>query len=98
MTKYKLAINYLAGNCPVQAEGTICGVPFYFRARGQYWSMGVGVNPDEIFKSEGGWYREAKWGGTQFAAGWMRKKEALRIIKQCALEYRRDMEHEKDGK
>lgn len=35
-------INWLGGNCPVQAEGTFDGVPFYFRARGASVTCDVG--------------------------------------------------------
>ena len=52
-----LKIDMLGGNCPVQAEGTIDGRPFYFRARGQSWSMGIGGDvvgdPD--------WYMKQIW-------------------------------------
>jgi hypothetical protein len=30
------------GACPVEYEGTVDGVPFYFRARGQRWQFGAG--------------------------------------------------------
>jgi hypothetical protein len=35
-------IEWLGGNCPVQAEGTFDGVPFYFRARGTGVTVDVG--------------------------------------------------------
>ena len=28
--------------CPVQCAGTVNGQPFYFRARGERWTLGVG--------------------------------------------------------
>jgi hypothetical protein len=37
-----LVIDWLGGNCPVQAEGTLDGVPFYFRARGTSVTVDVG--------------------------------------------------------
>lgn len=40
-----LEISLIGGNCPVQAEGTINGEPFYFRARWDHWSLGVGGDP-----------------------------------------------------
>ena len=40
-----LKIKQIYGPCPVQAVGTIDGMPFYFRARGEQWSFGVGPRP-----------------------------------------------------
>lgn len=37
-----IVIDRLGGLCPVQAEGTIDGVPFYFRSRGEHWSIEIG--------------------------------------------------------
>ena len=78
-----LVIEWLGGNCPVQAEGTVDGKPFYFRARGEHWRMGIGGDP----VGDPEWSREEKWGDSQFAAGWMEVGEAKKIIKRCAEEY-----------
>lgn len=37
-----VVIRWIGGNCPVQAEGTFDGVPFYFRARGTSVTCEVG--------------------------------------------------------
>jgi hypothetical protein len=37
-----IVIDHLYGNCPVQADGFIDGEPFYFRARGEHWSIEIG--------------------------------------------------------
>jgi hypothetical protein len=37
-----ILIESLYGNCPVQADGTIDGEPFYFRARGDEWAIEIG--------------------------------------------------------
>jgi len=79
-----LVIDMIYGNCPVQAEGTIDGVAFYFRARGQHWSIGVG-GCDPVCAPA--WYREEPWGDGPFSAGWMDVEEARRIIEKCAAEY-----------
>jgi hypothetical protein len=34
------------GQCPVQAEGKINGLPFYFRSRGMSWSLSIAATPD----------------------------------------------------
>jgi hypothetical protein len=34
------------GTCPVQAEGKINGLPFYFRSRGNNWSLSIAATPD----------------------------------------------------
>jgi hypothetical protein len=81
-----LKFEYLGGYCPVQAEGTINGCPFYFRARGNHWSFYVS---DEGKKplSEPTFERREKWGNKPFAAGYMPEKEAKRIIQKCAEEF-----------
>jgi hypothetical protein len=45
MTDQGLQIDWLGGCCPVQAYGTIDGIPFFFRSRGDKWSFGVGPEP-----------------------------------------------------
>lgn len=76
-------VDWIGGNCPVQAEGLVLGKPFYFRARGDSWSMGIGgddpcVNPE--------WFRQEIW-GVWPDAGWMLEDEARRLIERCAAEY-----------
>ena len=78
-----LVIDSLGGNCPVQAEGTIAGKPFYFRARDQHWSIGIGGDP--VLAPE--WYREQGFGDSEFAAGWMEEDQARRFIEQCAADF-----------
>lgn len=41
-TRPEIRIDSLGGNCPVQADGFIDGEPFYFRSRGQHWSIEIG--------------------------------------------------------
>lgn len=64
-------IDMLGGNCPVQAEGTIDGDPFYFRARGEHWSMSVGND---------NWTVSIRYSHDTFGAGWMSEEEARRFI------------------
>lgn len=75
----------LCGSCPMQGEGTIDGDEFYFRARGEHWTIGVGGDP--VMKPN--WFKEEPWGDGPFAAGWMSEEEARRIIEECAVEYMR---------
>jgi hypothetical protein len=79
VTSLLIDITLLGGNCPVQAEGTVNGVPFYFRARGARWTMGIGGdvvgNPD--------WRVELPY-GTDYEAGWMSLEEAEAFIRIAA--------------
>ena len=72
-----IKIEWLGGNCPVQAEGTVDGKPFYFRARGEYWSMGIGG--EEVVLSPD-WYYGEDYGDAPYKAGWMPQYEALGFI------------------
>jgi hypothetical protein len=75
-----LVIDYLGGYCPVQAEGTVNGVPFCFRARHQTWQMSIGSRP-------AGWLRTERWGSDAEDAGWMDHDIARGIVERCAKEY-----------
>lgn len=78
-----VAIQSLSGNCPVQARDTINGKPFYFRARGEVWSICIGdASGDLILQPD--WYYEEYYGDGPFDAGWMSEDEARKFIHQAA--------------
>ena len=71
------------GHCPVQGEGTINGMPFYFRARHGLWTMTIDNDPVEAaFRGAG-----REWAGVYENASWMDHAEARAIIEKCAKEY-----------
>jgi len=70
-----LKIDWIAGNCPVQAEGTINGVDFYFRARGDRWTFIIMDDSDYSYGEE---YHNS---------GWMSEDEAKRLIEDAAELY-----------
>ena len=76
-----IRIDTLGGNCPVQAEGTIDGIPFYFRARGDSWRMNIG-GADIVGEPE--WSYEEDYGTSPFDAGWMSQEEARAFIQRAA--------------
>lgn len=80
ITEPKVRITLIGGNCPVQAEGTIDDEPFYFRARGSRWFIGIGGEPDDTPD----WSRERCYGNTPFAAGWMDLVTARALIYESA--------------
>ena len=78
----------------MQAEGTIAGLPFYFRARGEHWSFSVAAEPDgdpvEVSVEEGtrgGFFYVEDYGDQAFAAGWMEEEEARAFIAKAAALY-----------
>ncbi|MBY3433418.1 hypothetical protein HFN89_04590 [Rhizobium laguerreae] len=77
-------IDWLWGYCPVQAEGTVDGQKFYFRARGIRWRIGVGgdavTNP--------AWGYGESYGSGPFAAGWMPEEKARDFIAKAVNLYR----------
>ena len=83
-------IDSIGGNCPVQADGSINGFPFYFRARGDQWTLSIAhkESRDPVDVSCGfaeGWrYREAYGEEDSFDAGWMEHEEALKFIHEAA--------------
>ncbi len=77
-----IVIEYLGGNCPVQGEGTIDGKPFYFRARGDCWRLGIGGDP--VVSPE--WEYGEDY-GTWPDAGWMTAEEAEQFLRQAAKRF-----------
>ncbi|PTW59751.1 hypothetical protein C8N35_106136 [Breoghania corrubedonensis] len=71
------------GVCPVQADGLVDGDDFYFRARGNYWSLSIGGN---VLKAPD-WYYEEDY-GVRFEAGGMSMDEALQCILKAARLFR----------
>jgi hypothetical protein len=76
---------------PVQAEGEIDRVPFYFRSRWDRWTFGVASEhqPDLVLvdSAQDGFFRSEKYRPSRFAASWMPLDEAKDIIERCIREY-----------
>lgn len=76
---------------PVQAEGTVDGHAFYFRARHGIWEFAISedpsVDPATIEHEEQGFYRTAVYPGGPFAASCLPLSEAEALIRRCAGEY-----------
>lgn len=88
-----ISIDNLGGNCPVQAEGSFDDKRFYFRARGEEWSLTVwpavqAANYTDLPLGEEEWEIERDYGDSDFAAGWMHKHEAVAFICEGVTEFR----------
>ena len=98
MSENAVVFDYLGGQAPVQAEGTVGGRPFYFRSRYEHWTFSISerdeVSPVEIDSAasgaEHGFFREGRYGTGPFEASYMPEEEARRIIRACAAEYLRE--------
>lgn len=91
----EIIIHTIGGNCPVQAEGTVNGEKFYFRARGKAWSLSVGVppgleRPDDWIITPA-WFYQENYGTGPFDAGWMSVLEAQDFIQQAAQRYDKEV-------
>ena len=76
-------IESIGGNCPVQADGVIDGMPFYFRARGEHWSFRVAdTAAGDPVDGRGFCYVEE-----YPEAGWMEETEALAFLEKAAKLY-----------
>ncbi len=71
-----LTFSYLGGNCPVQSEGMFDEYEFYFRARGQHWSIEL-IDPNTLKTV---FEMRVEYGEGGFSAGWMPHDEAFMII------------------
>lgn len=96
MSEPSVVIEEIGGNCPVQAEGTINGKRFYFRARGEHWRVEVHPTakgdfldwPDDGME----WRTQGKWGDGPYAAGWMPEDVARDMIAKAAAEHAKTLE------
>lgn len=79
----EIVIDYIGGNCPVEVEGTIDGKPFYFRARGEHYTLGVGADP--IGSPD--WFWREQYSPEKYAAGWMTEDEARAFLDQMVAHY-----------
>jgi len=77
------------GLCPVQAEGTVNGVPFYFRSRHEKWEMHIGQDPLDA----SAWMLAQAYEGAPDTAGYITDVEARAFINYAASE--RLKEHNK---
>lgn len=84
MGDLSISIDYIGGNCPVQAEGHVNGKPFYFRARGERWTMSIGGD-DCVMSPE--WFYEEAYGENPYEAGWMPQYVALAMIAKAFEKY-----------
>jgi hypothetical protein len=86
----------VGGQCPVQGEGTVDGVPWYFRARGTRWSLAIAATPDGdpidvdyLDVPVGAWLtRGAADEEGEFSASWMGYAEAWRHVEAAIAAYR----------
>jgi hypothetical protein len=78
------------GQCPVQAEGKINGLPFYFRSRGANWSLSIAATPDgdplddEDVYFHGEIYDSENSDDPRFGAGYANADECCAFIERAA--------------
>lgn len=82
-----LKIDYLGGNCPVQSEGRFDSYEYYFRARGEHWSLEL-TDPTTLNNVMTLRVRYERPG--KYAAGWMTSQEAFLIIVSQYFKWKRD--------
>ena len=80
-----------SGKCPVQAEGTINGYPFYFRSRHARWSIRIALTKDgdpfdndALFIEEDYPTKEDQPEYRRVSAGYASKEECIEFIKRHA--------------
>ena len=92
-----LDYTFTCNAAPVQAEGTLDGHPFYFRARGAEWTFSLaeepGLDPSCIDSPESaagrGYFLAEQYGEPgSFAASYLELAEARDLIDDCARRYR----------
>ena len=87
MSEPKIFIEQIGGNCPVQAEGTIDGAVFYFRSRGESWSLQVATDATGPW-GDTAWAYTEDYPGEKYDAGWITEDQARAFINKGAAIYR----------
>ena len=79
------------GTCPVQAEGTINGHPFYFRSRHMRWSIRIACGKKSDPFDNDSWYYDEDYPSIEgeehlrrVSAGYAAKEECIKFIERCA--------------
>lgn len=70
------------GACPVQGEGTLDGLPIYYRARGSGWSLTVRLSEHESWH-----YGEDPYAWPD--GGWIAAEESIANIKKAVAAFRK---------
>jgi hypothetical protein len=89
-----LQFEFITPAAPVQAEGTVDGRPFYFRARHEEWELVVaeraGADPAALGVADAAagdaWYRSGVVDGRS-AASFLTRAQAEALIQECARAY-----------
>ena len=80
---YTYITDSLEGHCPIQGTGTVQGRGWYFRARGEHWSLRIWHDKEfegSVFSVEASW-------GDPYAAGWMSQEHARLLIEVAMQTY-----------
>lgn len=76
-----LNVENLGGNCPVQAEGRMNGIEFYYRARGENQSV----------ETDDGFFMQERVIGGPYMAGWLGDEQAREFITRAAMAHNRHL-------
>lgn len=82
----------VGGACPVQGDGTVDGLPIYFRARSDGWSFSIAQSSDldpvnVSWETAPGWWTEGDYG--QFPdAGWMSGAHSQACVRAAVARWR----------
>jgi hypothetical protein len=75
----------------VQAEGEMDGAYWYFRARGERWTLTVSADPEEryaSFHSTPLFEHEEPYGTEPYEAGYMPEEQAITFIMRTLFRWR----------
>lgn len=82
-----MIVEWCEGVCPVQAEGTLDDLAFYFRARGEHWQFHVSKDPSHRFVNDI-FYCDIEWPEGPYMAGWMAPADVLKCLHLGVALYR----------
>lgn len=89
----KVDIYFIDGFCPVQSEGKFGDHYYYFRARGESWSIIVGVD-EKTLLTKYKWRYSEDWPHGSFSAGYMSEEDARNCINRAAKLFEERLKNE----
>lgn len=90
----KLSVECFGGNCPIQAEGSLGNLCWYFRSRGDRMQLRIAESDADLFTARAWWHAEPY--GVYPDAGWAPISECKEFMLRAFQKYAKDSKEELD--
>lgn len=93
-----ISVMTYGGYCPVQAEGLVDFLPFYFRSRGEHWSVEICLNQECPIdysrwtnREKNVWKIRTRYSDEPYKAGAISPQEFVTFLNQAVSKFREEM-------